>query len=129
MQWVMELEDALRNDRFQLNFQPIQPLHTDEKEGHHYEVLLRVIDTSGNVIAPSELLKAAEQFDMATRVDKWVVNAMFDWLKNNQNHCKDLSLCSINLSGSSIGNQEFFRISTRKTARAMIFPVVKLVLK
>ena len=107
MQWVMELEDALRNDRFQLNFQPIQPLHSEEKEGHHYEVLLRVIDVSGNIIAPSELLKAAEQFDMATRVDKWVVNAMFDWLKNNQSHCKDLSLCSINLSGSSIGDQEF----------------------
>ncbi len=114
MQWVMELEDALRNDRFQLNFQPIQPLHSDEKEGHHYEVLLRVINVSGDVIAPSELLKAAEQFDMATRVDKWVINAMFDWLKKNPDHCKELSLCSINLSGASIGDQEFLTFLEEK---------------
>lgn len=114
MQWVMDLEDALRNDRFQLHFQPIQPLHSDEKKGHHYEVLLRVIDVDGNVIAPGELLKAAEQFDMATRVDKWVVNAVFDWLKKNQKHCEELSLCSINLSGASMGDQEFLAFLQEK---------------
>ena len=31
-------------------------------------------------MSPLELLNAAEQFDMATRVDTWVVNAVFDWL-------------------------------------------------
>ncbi len=107
MHWVVQLEDALRGDRFQLNFQPIQPISGDIKEGLYYEVLLRVIDINGEVMAPSELLKAAEQFDMATRVDKWVINAIFNWLKNNQVHCKELSLCSINLSGASIGDSTF----------------------
>ncbi len=106
MQWVVELEDALREDRFQLYFQTIQPISADD-DGVHYEVLLRVIKESGEIIAPGELLKAAEQFDMAARVDKWVVNAIFDWLKNNKNHCEHLGLCSINQSGSSIGDQTF----------------------
>lgn len=107
MQSVFELEDALRSNRFQLNFQPIQAISDDIKEGLHYEVLLRVLDEDGSVMSPGELLKAAEQFDKATRVDKWVINAIFDWLKKNPDHCKELSLCSINLSGASIGDLGF----------------------
>ena len=114
MQWVLELEEALREDRFQLHFQPIQPIANDIKQGLHYEVLLRVIDTSGQIIAPGELLNAAEQFDMVTRVDSWVINAVFDWLKNNQDHCKELSLCSINLSGASIGDPAFLAFLQKK---------------
>ena len=107
MNWLVELEDALRGERFQLNFQPIQPIANDIEDGLHYEVLLRVIDIKGEVISPYELLKAAEQFDMATRVDRWVINAVFDWLKANPEHCEELSICSINLSGASISDQAF----------------------
>ncbi|MEJ2114504.1 MAG: EAL domain-containing protein, partial [Gammaproteobacteria bacterium] len=107
MQWVLQLEDALRSDRFQLNFQSIVPLHDKSDQGIHYEVLLRVIDESGEAMSPHELLKAAEQFDMVTRVDNWVVNAVFDWLEKHPDHLKKLSLCSINLSGASIGDPNF----------------------
>ncbi len=114
MQSVFELEDALRANRFQLNFQPIQPISDDIKEGLHYEVLLRVLDEDGSEMAPGELLKAAEQFDKATRVDKWVINALFDWLQKNPDHCHELSLCSINLSGASIGDAGFLKFLQEK---------------
>ncbi len=107
MHWVLQLEDALRSDRFLLHFQPIMPLQDDSDDGLHYEVLLRVLDESGQVISPIELLNAAEQFDMATRVDNWVVNAVFDWLAKHPDHLDKLSLCSINLSGASIGDSNF----------------------
>lgn len=107
MNWVLQLEDALRSDRFQLNFQPIQPLQDESENNLYYEVLLRVIDDNGKVISPHELLNAAEQFDMATRVDTWVVNALFDWLKKHPDHVEKLNLCSINLSGASIGDINF----------------------
>ncbi|MFK7815072.1 MAG: EAL domain-containing protein, partial [Gammaproteobacteria bacterium] len=107
MHWVLQLEDALRSDRFQLHFQPIMPLQDDCDKGLHYEVLLRVLDESGQVMSPVELLNAAEQFDMATRVDNWVVNAVFDWLVKHPDHLNELSLCSINLSGASIGDPNF----------------------
>ena len=114
MQWVVELENALREDRFQLNFQPIHPISDSDEVGLHYEVLLRVIKESGEIIAPGELLSAAEQFDMAARVDRWVINAIFDWLKTKPQHCIDLSLCSINLSGSSIGDPSFMNYLQEK---------------
>jgi diguanylate cyclase (GGDEF)-like protein/PAS domain S-box-containing protein len=120
MHWVLQLEDALRSDRFQLNFQPIQPLQDESDDGLHYEVLLRVIDETGNVISPQELLNAAEQFDMATRVDTWVVNAVFDWLEKHPEHVEKLKLCSINLSGASIGDTGFLIFLKEKLQSSQI---------
>ena len=78
------------------------------------EIQLRVIDESGEVMTPAELLNAAVRFDMATRVDKWVVNAVFDWLTKHPDHLEQLSLCSINLSGTSIGDPKFSDFLKRK---------------
>lgn len=114
MAWVLELEAALREDRFQLYFQTIQPISAVQDDGVHYEVLLRIVKDSGEILPPAELLKAAEQYDMASRVDKWVINSIFDWLKNHKTHCEQLSLCSINLSGSSIGDQAFLNFLHEK---------------
>ncbi|MGH1538548.1 MAG: EAL domain-containing protein [Gammaproteobacteria bacterium] len=125
MHWVLQLEDALRSDRFQLHFQPIMPLQDESDQGLHYEVLLRVIDESGEVMAPGELLNAAEQFDMATRVDNWVVNAVFDWLEKHQDHLNQLSLCSINLSGASIGDPNFL-IFLKEKLQASKIPMEKI---
>gem|GEM_PF-3085431 len=125
MHWVLQLEDALRSDRFQLHFQPIQPLKKENEEGLHYEVLLRVLDDSGEVMSPHELLNAAEQFDMATRVDTWVVNAVFDWLQKHPDHVKQLSLCSINLSGASIGDGAFLLFLKEKLQESSI-PLEKI---
>ena len=125
MHWVLQLEDALRSDRFQLNFQPIEPLQDESEEGLHYEVLLRVLDDAGEVMSPQELLNAAEQFDMATRVDSWVVNALFDWLKKHPDHVKKLNLCSINLSGASISDINFLTFLKAKLQDPDI-PVTKL---
>jgi diguanylate cyclase (GGDEF)-like protein/PAS domain S-box-containing protein len=125
MHWVLQLEDALRSDRFQLHFQPIMPLQNDSDEGLHYEVLLRVLDESGAPMSPVELLNAAEQFDMATRVDNWVVNAVFDWLIKHPDHLQKLSLCSINLSGASIGDPNFLVFLKEKLQDSQI-PLQKI---
>ena len=125
MHWVLQLEDALRSDRFQLHFQPIMPLQDKNDQGLHYEVLLRVLDESGEVMSPVELLNAAEQFDMATRVDNWVVNAVFDWLIKHPDHLEKLSLCSINLSGASIGDPNFLVFLKEKLQDSQI-PMEKI---
>lgn len=120
MHLALQLEDALRSDRFQLHFQPIVPLLDVADKGLHYEVLLRVINESGEIISPHELLNAAEQFDMATRVDNWVVNAVFDWLIKHPDHLEKLSLCSINLSGASIGDPNFLILLKEKLQNSQI---------
>lgn len=61
---------ALKNNRFQLQYQPIVSLHAEP--GERYEVLLRMLDRDDGVIMPSEFLDAAEHAVLMTDIDKWV---------------------------------------------------------
>lgn len=104
MQWVARINHALEANRFRLAFQTIAPTlrHAD---GHHYELLLRMEDDAGRLAPPGEFLPAAERYHLAGRLDHWVVSAAFDWLSANPHHLNGLSLCSINLSGQSLGDE------------------------
>ncbi|MFZ1827588.1 MAG: EAL domain-containing protein [Candidatus Competibacteraceae bacterium] len=102
MRWVARINQALEDNRFQLAFQPIVPTH-GQGVGHHYELLLRMEDESGHIVMPGAFLPAAERYHLAGKLDQWVVGTALDWLSNNPGHLGDLSLCSINLSGHSLG--------------------------
>jgi diguanylate cyclase (GGDEF)-like protein/PAS domain S-box-containing protein len=62
---------ALKNDRFQLHFQPIVSLHAEP--GERYEVLLRMLDQEDNIVMPAEFFSSAEQAGLLTEIDRWVI--------------------------------------------------------
>ncbi|MCB1822473.1 MAG: EAL domain-containing protein, partial [Candidatus Competibacteraceae bacterium] len=103
MRWVSRINQALEDNRFQLAFQPIVPTQ-GVLGGYHYELLLRMRDEAGQIVMPGAFLPAAERYHLAGKLDQWVVGTALDWLSNNPVHLNDLSLCSINLSGHSLGN-------------------------
>ena len=103
MRWVTRINDALRDDRFELCLQRIMPLG-EEKLGEHYEVLIRMRDERGELVMPGQFLPAAERYHLAGRIDRWVVGHTLDWLKANPGVTERLKLCAINLSGQSLGN-------------------------
>lgn len=104
MRWVARINQALEDNRFQLVFQPIVPT-MGLPAGHHYELLLRMEDESGKIVMPGAFLPAAERYHLAAKLDKWVVSTALDWLFSNPRHLDKLSLCSINLSGHSLGDE------------------------
>jgi|GEM_PF-872788 len=63
---------ALREDRFELWAQPIVPLRHDRSEGH-LEVLLRLRDDAGGLLAPGCFMPAAEIYHLMPAIDRWVV--------------------------------------------------------
>lgn len=103
MRWVSRINQALEDNRFQLAFQPIVPTQ-GPLGGHHYELLLRMKDETGQIVMPGAFLPAAERYHLAGKLDQWVVGTALDWLSSNPAHLNDLSLCSINLSGHSLGD-------------------------
>lgn len=105
IQWASRIEQAIEDNQFVLFCQRILPLR--ENGGLHGEVLVRLKDSSGNLVAPGAFLPAAERFHMASRIDKWVVKQVFSWLKDNQNEISHIDSISINLSGQSIGDESF----------------------
>lgn len=105
MQLVLQVDRALKDGRFELYYQPIETLQSIANEGDHYELLIRMIDEHGRVIRPAAFLPAAERFDLALRLDRWVICTAFEWLVSHPEHLDRLALCSINLSGHSMADE------------------------
>ncbi|MFV8833757.1 EAL domain-containing protein [Aquisalimonas sp. APHAB1-3] len=106
MEWVSGIREALSEDRFRLYYQPIVPLQGDTAEVH-YELLLRMEGDSGALTMPSAFLPAAERFNLIPGVDRWVVDRALSWLEARPGHMDVLSTCAINLSGLSLGEEDF----------------------
>lgn len=106
MRWATRINDALADNRFELNFQRIRPVGDNCARGDHYELLLRMRDELGNIIMPAEFLPAAERYDLSPKIDRWVIGAALDWLRCNPALAARLHLCGINLSGQSLSNED-----------------------
>ena len=64
-------------------------------------------DETGGIIAPGLFIEAAERFSLHRDIDRWVITNAFRWLVSEADERERLSLCSINLSGQSIGDDKF----------------------
>jgi diguanylate cyclase (GGDEF)-like protein/PAS domain S-box-containing protein len=106
MQWAARINNALEEDRFELFRQTIQPLQTEE-DGAHYEILLRMRDENGGIISPGLFIEAAERYGITPSIDRWVIRSAFRWLVSEADERERLALCSINLSGQSLGDEKF----------------------
>lgn len=109
MQWVSIIKEAIKEDLFFLVFQNIASNHEAERSGHHYEILIRLMNKQGNLCAPNQFLPAAERYALMPNIDRWVVEHYFEWLRDNPVHLDALACGSINLSKQSIGDEEFLR--------------------
>jgi EAL domain-containing protein (putative c-di-GMP-specific phosphodiesterase class I) len=106
MQWAARINNALEENRFELFRQTIMPLQVDE-DGAHYEILLRMRDENGGVISPGLFIGAAERYNLTPAIDRWVIRQTFRWLVSEADERERLMLCSINLSGQSLGDEKF----------------------
>ncbi len=109
MLWATRINEALTEDRFELDFQRITPIGETVDNSDHYELLIRMRDELGDVVMPSEFLPAAERYNLSDKVDRWVIANAMGWLRNHPGLVDRLHLCGINLSGQSMGNEEILR--------------------
>jgi diguanylate cyclase (GGDEF)-like protein/PAS domain S-box-containing protein len=106
MQWAARINNALEEGRFELFRQTILPLQKQES-GAHYELLLRMRDEAGKIVAPDNFITAAERYGITPSIDRWVIENAFRWLVSEADEREKLTLCSINLSGQSLGDDKF----------------------
>jgi EAL domain-containing protein (putative c-di-GMP-specific phosphodiesterase class I) len=107
MQWAARISNALDENRFELFRQTIQPLQANAEQGAHYELLIRMRDETGSLIAPGLFIAAAERYGLMTAIDRWVIQSAFRWLVSEADERERLALCSINLSGQSLADEKF----------------------
>ena len=123
MQWAVRLPRALEENRFHLYYQTIVPVDGNNDSGEfHYEVLLRMEDETGQIVLPENFLPAAERYNLATDIDRWVVSYMFNWLHEHPAHLEKLNTCAINLSALSFCNESFLPFIFRELEKFQIPP-------
>jgi diguanylate cyclase (GGDEF)-like protein/PAS domain S-box-containing protein len=117
MQWVERLNTALELDRFVLFAQEIRPIGSAASvdgvpEASRFELLLRLVETDGTLVAPMAFIPAAERYGLMPRIDRWVIANACKLLAQNHKRAGAVPICLINLSGASVsesGLAEFVR--------------------
>lgn len=71
--WVRHIKAALMENRFRLMQQPIASLLGEDRG--MFDVLVRMLDESGQELLPSEFMAAAERNDLMKNIDRWVIGA------------------------------------------------------
>ncbi len=100
--WKQQIELALQEERFFLEFQPIIEIGT--RRISHYEVLIRMRERDGSVALPGKFITVAERTGLIHRIDHLVLTRAIEVLASHPH--ADFTL-SINLSGKVVNEQEF----------------------
>lgn len=101
---VEEINNALREQRFELYYQRIVPLQDGLPE--HAEILVRMRGGQGGILTPDRFIPAAERFNLMPEIDRWVIANTCRRLKEiGEGQFKETSF-SINLSGLSFSHDD-----------------------
>jgi len=83
--WVKHIKAALMENRFRLVQQPIASLHGEDPG--MFDVLVRMIDSQGREVLPSEFMAAAGRNDLLKNIDRWVVGASLSFAAQKKPEC------------------------------------------
>lgn len=124
MDWAMRIGDAIEHGRLKLYAQSIAALKPGPMQHlRHFEILLRIEDPqSGNLLEPGPYIAAAERFRFANRIDRAVVSNALDWFDRNPEHAAQVGMIGINLSGASVGDDDFAQFIESRIAQSRIDP-------
>jgi len=107
MHWISRLTRACDESRFELFYQPIVPIGATVHEREHFELMLRLRDDSGRIVAPAEFIPAAERYNIMPAIDRWVVRHALERIVHRTGSGMKPYTVAINLSGNSLNDEHF----------------------
>ena len=106
--WLQKLQNALRDNRFELYYQPIVHAQTAGVRGPALEVFVRLeAEDSQPAAPPAEFIRAAERYRLMPHVDRWVVQAVLSALGRGGMRLPPGRSVAINISGQTLEDAEF----------------------
>jgi diguanylate cyclase (GGDEF)-like protein len=119
---IGKLRDALDNDSFRLDAQPILPLRGNYGRPR-FELLIRMLGDRGEIIPPGKFLSAAERYQLMPTVDRWVVHRACTLLgEHSASVGEDFARFAINLSGQSLQDETFLDYVVEEIKESRIQP-------
>jgi diguanylate cyclase (GGDEF)-like protein len=121
---IGKLRDALSNDSFRLDAQPILPLRGNYGRPR-FELLIRMLGDRGEIIPPGKFLSAAERYQLMPTVDRWVVHRACQLLgEHSASVGEEIARFAINLSGQSLQDDSFLQFVTDEIKASSLPPGV-----
>ena len=138
MLWVVRLNDAFQQQRFQLYYQPIVSLDA-ASDDDHVEILIRMQNERGEIVLPGAFIPAAERYDLIATMDRWVIEAVFGHIGRTEQAANQPQLIehdavidgiaargdrsySINLSGISLNDDRLLTFIADQFSRHGVPP-------
>ena len=106
--WLQKLQSALRDNKFELYFQPIVHARAGGMRGPALEVFVRLEGENGQPSAPpAEFIRAAERYRLMPHVDRWVVQTVLSALGRGGMKLPPGRSVAINIAGQTLGDSDF----------------------
>ncbi len=118
--WVERLREALENDGFVLYEQPILDLAAGRVD--RSELLIRLLDSDGEIVLPGAFLGAAERYGLIKAIDRWVIGRAIRLLADRHASGHERSGLDVNLSGESITDPTVMDFIAAEVRNAPIDP-------
>ncbi len=96
--WMDQIDQALKQGRFELYFQPIVELASGVIR--HAEALIRMRDAEGGLVFPDSFIPIAEKSGRIQAIDHWVLGRAIETLARHPGLC-----LSINLSANAMDDE------------------------
>jgi diguanylate cyclase (GGDEF)-like protein/PAS domain S-box-containing protein len=107
IQWLRQLQNALRDNRFELAMQPIIATSSGETSGPAVEVLIRMPDERGRVENSADFLRSAERYQLMPQIDRWVINATLAAISAGEIKLASNRSCAVNISAQTLSDESF----------------------
>jgi diguanylate cyclase (GGDEF)-like protein len=117
--WSQQIQRALKEDLFVMQYQPIVCLRTGKPT--HYEALLRLRSDDGRLVPPMAFLPAANRFGLMQEVDEWVIRNVLSALSAFRKDRNDLRF-TLNISGTIFENENLYRTIERNLVQNNLPP-------
>jgi diguanylate cyclase (GGDEF)-like protein/PAS domain S-box-containing protein len=119
LEWIARIRHALDRGQFTLHAQPILELHSGLS--NQCELLLRMVDESGDTIPPGAFLYIAERYDLIHELDEWVATRAIELVEREQAAGRNGSV-EINVSAKSLANAQLLEVVRTELIRSQIDP-------
>ena len=115
LKMVSRINHAFDLDKFRLYRQKIVAVNAADGDAPHYEILVRMLDANGQLVAPAVFMPAAERYNLLNALERWVIRTLVEFLAQQ---CANGVICAetagtttafyaVNLSGASINDASF----------------------
>ncbi len=122
---VLRVREALEGDGFRLFAQPITALVPELDGGLRFEVLLRMRGAAPELYPPAHFVATAERYGIVGRLDRWVVRHVITTLaKLDPARRVRIDRCFVNLSATTIGDEDFPGYVTRLLKEHRVVPAM-----